>query len=283
VNPEDIELIETVSKLSHSKIAISKNRMQLLAKYIMLLRPEELESYPGFLDKMMATTYADLVQEALRAMILNQSHLQMEDRLPEESDLAMRMAAMFLSWHHCVPLSPAGLPKELISGALSAIENDEGMFTTFFYKVKSFVSAAKAWHSQNPSRKPSFRENGEVTSHNSRPSLKISGRNVNKRKPAARFLSAQQNDAQRRLERQEKARAELERERERKGLSVSDPARQAVTFKEPIIYLHPELGEFVKPHQLEGIQFMWRELIEATNSQGCLLAHVMGLGKTFQV
>jgi SNF2 family DNA or RNA helicase len=34
---------------------------------------------------------------------------------------------------------------------------------------------------------------------------------------------------------------------------------------------------------LTGIQFMWRELIEANNQQGCLLAHTMGLGKSMQV
>jgi SNF2 family DNA or RNA helicase len=75
----------------------------------------------------------------------------------------------------------------------------------------------------------------------------------------------------------------MRHEREKRGLGNSDPDKQAVNFKEPPIYLHKDIGEHVKPHQLAGIQFMWRELIEAKKPQGCLLAHVMGLGKTMQV
>lgn len=287
VNRDDIDLIDTVSNLNYKKIIFSKNRIQLLAKTIMNLRPDELTSYPSLLDKMIEFAYTDLVQEALRAMILNQSQLQMGVTSSIENAFAMRMGAMFLSWHHCVLLDPAGLPRRLISEALEAIKDDNQMFENFLRRVKTLILATHAWNHENPSRKPSYGEKDGGMLPNTRPTSNSIGENVNKRRPAGRpvgrGLSNQQRDAQKRLERQETARAELERERERKGLSISDPAGQAVTFKEPIIYLHPELGKFVKPHQLMGIQFMWRELIEATNSQGCLLAHVMGLGKTFQV
>jgi len=299
VNPDDIELIDTVSDMTYKTIATSKNRLQLLAKTIMDLRPEELQSYPSIMDKMLFVAYTDLVQEALRAMILKQSHLRMSGRTTKENEFAMRMGAIFLSWHHCVRLDPAGISKHLIAEALAAIENDEEeMFATFLHKVRALILAANARQkrnakkavntdgsqAQNPSGKPSFGDNVDDRGlSNVRPTSKLPGKSVNKRKTASKLLSTQQRDAQRRVERQEKARAELERERERKRLSISDPAGQAVTFKEPMIYLHPELGKFVKPHQLMGIQFMWRELIEATNSQGCLLAHVMGMGKTFQV
>ncbi|KAJ5191698.1 uncharacterized protein N7498_010683 [Penicillium cinerascens] len=287
VNRDDIDLIDTVSNLSYKKVVFSKNRIQLLAKTIMNLRPDELMSYPTLLDKMIEFAYTDLVQEALRAMILNQSQLQMGVTSSIENAFAMRMGAMFLSWHHCVLLDPAGLPRGLISEALEAIKDDNQMFENFLRRVKTLILATHAWNQENPSRKPSYGEKGGGMPSNTRPTSNSAGENANKRRPAGRpagrGLSTQQKDAQKRLKRQETARAELERERERKGLSISDPAGQAVTFKEPIIYLHPELGKFVKPHQLMGIQFMWRELIEATNSQGCLLAHVMGLGKTFQV
>lgn len=69
----------------------------------------------------------------------------------------------------------------------------------------------------------------------------------------------------------------------RQGISNSDPYHQAVSFTDPIVYLHPHIGRLVKPHQLGGIQFMWREVIEDIQRQGCLLAHTMGLGKTMQV
>eukprot|EP00667_Euglena_gracilis_P002580 EG_transcript_2584 len=41
---------------------------------------------------------------------------------------------------------------------------------------------------------------------------------------------------------------------------------------------------FIKPHQLQGVRFMWRTIQapESDELRGCILAHSMGLGKTFQ-
>lgn len=48
------------------------------------------------------------------------------------------------------------------------------------------------------------------------------------------------------------------------------------------IMLHPYLAARLKPHQVEGLRFLWRETISAQEAEGCLLAHTMGLGKTAQ-
>ncbi|KAK7894156.1 hypothetical protein LTR67_006859 [Exophiala xenobiotica] len=63
------------------------------------------------------------------------------------------------------------------------------------------------------------------------------------------------------------------------GTTITEP----VNTTEPYVYLHPHIAQRVKPHQLSGIQFMWREIIEDPKHQGCILAHTMGLGKTMQV
>ncbi|KAM9475031.1 helicase ARIP4-like [Clarias gariepinus] len=55
------------------------------------------------------------------------------------------------------------------------------------------------------------------------------------------------------------------------------------------IYLTPQLARIVKPHQIEGIRFLYNNLVESqkrfksTPGFGCILAHSMGLGKTLQV
>ena len=52
------------------------------------------------------------------------------------------------------------------------------------------------------------------------------------------------------------------------------------------VYLSPGFGNgaHIKPHQEEGLQFLWREITsEHEDLQGCLLAQTMGLGKTMQV
>lgn len=52
--------------------------------------------------------------------------------------------------------------------------------------------------------------------------------------------------------------------------------------QEPI-FVEQKIAEKMKSYQLEGVQFLWRELTgDLHNAQGCLLAHTMGLGKTMQ-
>ncbi|RKP37228.1 P-loop containing nucleoside triphosphate hydrolase protein, partial [Dimargaris cristalligena] len=48
------------------------------------------------------------------------------------------------------------------------------------------------------------------------------------------------------------------------------------------IYIPSFLARHIKPHQVEGVRFMWKNLVMFAKS-GCILAHAMGLGKTFQV
>lgn len=286
-DPDDVELFHTVSNLSFKTIEVGKNRIQMLAKSVMRLLEDELKDYPSFLGEYLDDIYRDLAQEALRAMLNNER--QLEGRDSNESMLAMRMGALFVSWYHCITLQPTGIHKRMTEEALVAIEEDDGnMFSAFLQKMKGLISTLNVWKSRHSSRQPSSPDPSSGEKHEEvqqrlRLTLKPQGQNAKKRKSGSRVLSTQQKDAQERQAKQEKAREALRREREEKGLSNSDPAGQAVTFKEPIVYLDPHIGQFVKPHQLMGIQFMWRELIEAKKSHGCLLAHVMGLGKTFQV
>lgn len=52
----------------------------------------------------------------------------------------------------------------------------------------------------------------------------------------------------------------------------------------PFIYINQDIGKKIKDHQIDGVRFMWDQIVVESNSrQGCLLAHTMGLGKTMQV
>ena len=97
-----------------------------------------------------------------------------------------------------------------------------------------------------------------------------------------------ENDRLRLLD-QEKRRAQLEKQLAKVGTtSAGDPSRIIVNTgkfeDQELIFLNEHIGKRIKPHQIQGVQFMWRELVTDEKSlQGCLLAHTMGLGKTMQV
>ncbi|XP_076381425.1 uncharacterized protein LOC117226320 isoform X1 [Megalopta genalis] len=59
--------------------------------------------------------------------------------------------------------------------------------------------------------------------------------------------------------------------------------------KEELVSVHPNIVKRLKPHQAEGIKFMWDacfeslERIKSSSGSGCIIAHCMGLGKSLQV
>ncbi|KPP75065.1 transcriptional regulator ATRX-like [Scleropages formosus] len=59
--------------------------------------------------------------------------------------------------------------------------------------------------------------------------------------------------------------------------------------KEVLVQVHRNLVTKLKPHQVDGVQFMWDCCCESvvkvqmSSGSGCILAHCMGLGKTLQV
>ncbi|KFA68766.1 hypothetical protein S40285_01191 [Stachybotrys chlorohalonatus IBT 40285] len=53
---------------------------------------------------------------------------------------------------------------------------------------------------------------------------------------------------------------------------------------QPFIYVSDGIGKRIKDHQIEGVRFLWNQIVlDPDSRQGCLLAHSMGLGKTMQV
>ena len=274
----DVELFDLVKSMDIDAIALAKNRVHLLAKLVLGLRRHEPKLIRKYLNDYFLSQISDLVHEALIAMCNDRTTLP--DREEDENIGAMRLAALYHSWHHCIVLNSKGLDKQLLRKTIAQIEKNEfeSMFKSFIERLNKLFTAYHTWIDEHPNHSPRLQK-GTLDVSVAMCRSNSSGKAKNKTKFAPRAPSSIQREAQPRQEKQEAMR----QEREKRGLTNSDPDKQAVTFKEPVIYLPREIGEHVKPHQLTGIQFMWRELIEAKKPQGCLLAHVMGLGKTMQV
>ncbi|PHH85296.1 hypothetical protein CDD83_627 [Cordyceps sp. RAO-2017] len=92
----------------------------------------------------------------------------------------------------------------------------------------------------------------------------------------------------RRVEEQEARRLKLRAALDTSGSMPRDKSRliinEAKQEDQPFIYVNEETGKRIKDHQIEGVRFIWNQVVlDEDARQGCLLAHTMGLGKTMQV
>ncbi|KAK2000928.1 SNF2 family domain-containing protein [Colletotrichum falcatum] len=92
----------------------------------------------------------------------------------------------------------------------------------------------------------------------------------------------------RRREEQEKRRQELRKKLAASDTISSDKSRliinEAKKDNQGLIYVNEHIGKRIKSHQIDGVRFMWNQIVDDSKvRQGCLLAHTMGLGKTMQV
>lgn len=86
-------------------------------------------------------------------------------------------------------------------------------------------------------------------------------------------------------------------EEEQEVIVIEDnasPSKTKVTSriilsKNPLVEIDSAIAPCLKPHQIDGVKFLWANLIESVKAanagkgEGCVLAHCMGLGKTLQV
>ncbi|KAL1837033.1 hypothetical protein VTJ49DRAFT_4344 [Mycothermus thermophilus] len=87
----------------------------------------------------------------------------------------------------------------------------------------------------------------------------------------------------------ERRRRQLQEKLASQGTVSSKQARLIVneskeSDEQAFIYINDHIGAKIKDHQIDGVRFMWNQVVVHSKvRQGCLLAHTMGLGKTMQV
>ncbi|PYI09984.1 hypothetical protein BO78DRAFT_336380 [Aspergillus sclerotiicarbonarius CBS 121057] len=264
----DISDMDRLKETSWRILSERHDRRRLLAKLIISLADEERKRLVRNIPRYDVPDLQDLTFAALKQLIKKRD--TMPDMEPLEGSLILRTASLFVSWINCVHYHMAkGMPRKDVKRAKTEISG----FPEFYKELCARLDAYHTWE-----------QNKQGESQETQSALGDTPHKKRKREvKESQTAKTTQQTAQLRVAVQENLRQKLERKLESMGVSNTDATHQAVSFGNPVIYLDPHIGQRVKPHQLNGVQFMWRELIEDETHQGCLLAHTMGLGKTMQV
>ena len=206
-----------------------------------------------------------------------------------ELDSVMRIAAWRVCWTIPVKVTSEGLQTSHI---IATLDDDEGYepFYDFLLECLQHYRKVPSHPGQN---RPKKRRELIVREESDDEGLLDS--QTRKRKY---LVSETQETLDKRHAAQDRFRANEERRRREElkhrfttmNIDNMDISKVVVNpgklADQDFVYLNPKFGNgaHIKPHQEEGLQFLWRETTsEHEDLQGCLLAQTMGLGKTMQV
>ncbi|CAG8900033.1 unnamed protein product [Penicillium egyptiacum] len=259
---EAVCAFDDVYSMTLAAIEGSGNRLHLVAKALTGLPNNRLNQLFVFLVKYMPCVYREHARDALIHMSDDSSVMEGWD--PEESHSTMLMTALFVSWVNVIHV-PAGAftAKEVKTALVVVRDEEEDHFAPFLKCLNDLLRGHRKWSTLPP----------RVHPHEKKPPQQRS----RKRKVAPIALNRAQKEGQQRQANQYEAERAL-----RSRVDYEDIPAQPVSFRDPVIQLDPYIGRLIQPHQLRGIQFMFREIVENKRPEGCLLAHTMGLGKTMQ-
>lgn len=276
----DVDDFKRMVHVKWSVLEDRRDRQRLLTKLIACLPGDERTNMATTIPTYTRVELRSLTFRALQAMRNHSQKLRGLDAA--QNEIIMRVASLYVSWNNCIRLNQKGINKSLLDNAI----NNKGDFEDFANQLTARLEAytrliaRKAAPAKDDTSPTSTEDSDQdLLAASSRTPHKKRKREIKESEEVKRNHEA----AQVRVALQEEQRKRLEKRMESMGVSNDDPERQAVSFEQPVIYLDAHIGRRVKSHQLNGIQFMWRELIQDEKGEGCLLAHTMGLGKTMQV
>ena len=203
----------------------------------------------------------------------------------EDSSAIMRIAGWLVCWTIPVIITSKGLRVQDVDIVLG---DKEG-----FHDFYEFLTTCPGLYEKEPI--PECLKSEGFTPSKKRQKLLLDGSDYKdspnkKRKfalPESQATLSLRAGAQQRVQDRDRRQRELKHRFKNMGAN-DDPSKVVVNTgkfdHQEFIYLNRLIGDRIQPHQIEGVQFMWREITtDPDNLQGCLLAQTMGLGKTMQV
>ena len=291
-SPSPIQLpelkdVDGIRKFDPQILVERGDRKRLLLHHIS--RTPDLERDLVFihLQEISETELETAVRAGLKAMKSHSHRIRGVDK--EDSDVIMRVAGWWVCWTIPVIVGSKGIRLHHIDIVLA---DKEG----FHHFYDFLITCPELFEKESVPEVVSL-ESDSLTSIKKRQKLLLEGpdeglqNTPNKKRKYA--LPESQTTLDLRASAQQRVRDRDRRQKELKHKfknmnANEDPSKVVVNTgkfdHQDFIYLNPYIGDRIQPHQIDGVQFMWREITtDPENLQGCLLAQTMGLGKTMQV
>ena len=278
--------IDGIKKMDAADLVERQDRKRLLIWTVANAPAWSRRAASSYLDKISMEVSRVNVMSGLRELLRNKRSIK--SSIKGDSDSIMRVAAWCVCWTIPVKVTSEGLKGHHITATL---EDEDGYepFYDFLLECLEYYQKKNSF----PTPKTSKKKRELIVREDSNEGLQHS--QTRKRKYV---VTESQETLDKRQTAQERMRGNEERRRREElkprlskmSSQAGDPLEIIVNpgklDHEAFVRLNPAFGNGIpmKPHQKEGLQFMWREITGDHESlQGCLLAHAQGLGKTMQV
>ncbi|KAL9131167.1 MAG: hypothetical protein Q9217_000820 [Psora testacea] len=281
--------VGAIKKMNPSMFLEQQDRKRLLVWIIAHTPTQQRNLAIKYLTDLSMEILQEDVREALTCLMAHRQRLRRLDC--ERSESMMQIAAWFVSWSVVVKYSTSGLAKEDVKATLCEIDGFEDFYDFLLLCLKPYdkslsrsissISATPQKAKKQKIIRDDYDCNIQTPSFCKRVyAVPVSQESLKKTQSA---IERQMADEQRRKEELKLRRAKMQGGKMDATEVIVNPGKLK---HQEYIHLDPKFGDgaHLKPHQEEGLQFLWREITaDHEDLQGCLLAQTMGLGKTIQV
>ena len=260
------------------------DRKRLLSWLILRISSEEYFRILGMMGGIDIESLRLNVWEGLRAL---KRHARQPRRLVGvlqlDFDAIMRITGWYIAWSQCsLPSATHGVAQRVIDATLKDNRGFQDFYPFLIDRFKSY----EGWFSKKSKtlskrqKLPSGSDSlGEAANDSPRKKRKYA---VPESQEGVRL----RHNARQRARDRDLRRTQLQHQLKTTGEDLTQLAiiNTGTSGEHDVIAINPYISSRIQPHQIEGVQFMWSELVTDHDAlQGCLLAHTMGLGKSMQV
>lgn len=279
-NPSEPDEVKKISKHNADESVMLQQRERLLFWTIQRTSADLRDSIIGQVENASSKEVKSTIWSSLKVLERDKG-LKIPGFDEHDSRSCLLLASWFVCWTIPVKLSTKGVDAVYVR---MTIKNEEG-FPAFFDFLKRTLADPKS---------PLSRQSNETQRRLRGPALQddesdyLQSSPHKKRKyavPESNRTMSLRASALWRVKERDKRQQSLKRRLKEMGVNDEDPSKVIVNpgkhDDQSFIYLNSKLADRIQPHQIDGVRFMWREVI--ADHQGCLLAQTMGLGKTMQI